>query len=436
MGHLRYREIFQFYWPLLLTSQMMTLAAPIINMGLGRNTDARTQLAAYAVGFGLLVFLNSPLFPILQTVAALGSSPRARRSLLIKGMSVALPICAIEIWLALSGRGLGLISTLMGATPEVAALAQKVALVQFPIALLLPIRAYYSGIVMRHRDTRIISLATGMRLALLASIIFGALGLGHIPGAVLGASSLTLGIFIETAYMIFRGKLVLRRSDNGVDDTTAENGPVSWHAFLAFIAPLMINAMTWSLTRPLLNAIIGRSSDPLTGHAGFGFVFPLLVLSSSPLWAFQSTTLVLAKGRNDLIKMFRFGGVTISLFIVGIGVVVWSPLRDILLHGIFSLELPMIAYVAPALMIIPFQPITLGLRTISHGYLMARRKTRAIGVASLIKVMGVALAGFPLVHFFPDLNGAVLGTAMLMGGEACETVIILATLSRLCRRSD
>lgn len=60
---LRYRQIFDFYWPLVLTSQMMTLAAPIINMGLGRAESPEQQLAGYAVGFGLLVFLNSPSFP-------------------------------------------------------------------------------------------------------------------------------------------------------------------------------------------------------------------------------------------------------------------------------------------------------------------------------------------------------------------------------------
>ena len=59
MSPLRYRQIFDFYWPLVLTSQMMTLAAPIINMGLSRNVDPMVQLAAYAVGFGLMLLSGS-----------------------------------------------------------------------------------------------------------------------------------------------------------------------------------------------------------------------------------------------------------------------------------------------------------------------------------------------------------------------------------------
>ena len=68
MSPLRYRQIFDFYWPLVLTSQMMTLAAPIINMGLGRHEDPKVQLAAYAVGFSLLILMNSPLFPSTSTL--------------------------------------------------------------------------------------------------------------------------------------------------------------------------------------------------------------------------------------------------------------------------------------------------------------------------------------------------------------------------------
>ena len=72
---LGYRQIFAFYWPLVLTSQMMTLAHPIINAALGRCEDAIIQLAAYGVGFGTAVFLNSPLFPFQQIVTAMGAGP-------------------------------------------------------------------------------------------------------------------------------------------------------------------------------------------------------------------------------------------------------------------------------------------------------------------------------------------------------------------------
>jgi len=433
VGELRYRQIFDFYWPLVLTSQMMTLAAPIINSGLGRNENPKIQLAAYAVGFGILVFINSPLFPFLQTVTVLGRGPRSRRSLLGMIMLLAGGLFSLELVLALTSWGQGMIGWLMGSTPEVSALAQKIFLVQSPIPLFLPIRSHYSGIVMRHHNTRIISQATGLRLALLSSIVFGAIGFGHMPGAVLGASSMTFGIFVETVYMLIRSRRLLRRDASGINDASGD-GPVTWPVFFNFIGPLMINAITWSLMRPLLNAILGRTSDPDFAQAGFGFVFPLLALFASPLWAMQSTTVVLAKRRRDLPVMIRFAAVMISLFVISIGVVVWTPLRAWLLNDVYALTPAMILYVTPALFFLPYEPVTLGIRTISQGFLMAQHRTRMIGLSSITKVLVVALIGFPLVQFHPTINGALMATLLLMGGETLESMIMFVMCGRIWKR--
>jgi hypothetical protein len=105
MAPLRYRQIFHFYWPLVLTSQMMTLTAPIINMGLGRNEDPKIQLAAYSVGFSLLLVFNACLFPFLQAVTVLATGPASRRSLLIKGLAIGAVIAFWELLLGVSPWG-------------------------------------------------------------------------------------------------------------------------------------------------------------------------------------------------------------------------------------------------------------------------------------------------------------------------------------------
>ncbi len=434
---LRYRQIFDFYWPLVLTSQMMTLAAPIINMGLGRSDDPKVQMAGYAVGFGLLVFINSPLFPFVQTNAVLGVGSTARRSLFRKQIGLASLFAFIQLALALIPGSEAIFGKLMGSTPAVSELARKVALVQWPIPLLITTRSYFYGLVMRHKNTRIISQATGLRLALLATMIFGAMGLNHMPGAILGAAALTVGIATEMIYISLRGLRLLRRGATGIDGPEPD-GHVDWRRFMDFIGPLMVNAVTWSAMRPVLNAIVGRTADPDLAQAAFGFVLPLLILSASPLWAFNSTTVVLVKKREDLPVMLRFGLSTIALFIVGIAVVVWTPLRDLLLDRVFSLRPGQALYVSvvPALMLIPYQPITLGLRTISSGFLMSQHRTRAIGLSSSIKLILVVGLGFWLVRDAPALNGAMLGTLLLMGSETLETMLILARTWRLYRNSE
>ena len=429
---LRQRQIFDFYWPLVLTSQMMTLAGPLINMALGRAEDPATQLAGYAVGFGLLVFLNSPLYPFVQTNAVLGAGPQARRSLLAKQLVLAAALALVELALALAPGGAALIGRLMGSTPAVSALAQQVALVQWPIPLLLTLRSYFHGIVMRQHNTRVIGMATLLRLVALVGLLLFVAGAGHLPGAVLGAASLTLGIAIETLYMSLRGRRLLRLGGVG-SDGPEQDAPVAWRRLWDFTGPLMVNAVTWSAMRPLLNAIVGRTADPDLAQASFGFVFPLLLLSASPLWAFGSTAAVLVKRREDLPVMMRFGAVTIVLFVLSIALCVWTPLLNFCLDRLFALTpaQPLYAAVIAALLWLPYQPITLGLRTISSGYLMAQARTHSIGIASAVKLLLVLVVGFAVVRGTPAANGALLGTLLLLGSETVETVLILLRVRRL-----
>ncbi len=429
---LRQRQIFDFYWPLVLTSQMLTLAGPLINMALGRCEDPATQLAAYAVGFGLLVFLNSPLYPFVQTNAVLGVGPLARRSLLGKQLALAAALALLELALGLAPGGATLIERSMGASPAASRLAQQVALAQWPIPILLALRAHFQGIVMRQRDTRAIGVATLLRLAALAALLLGAAGAGRLSGAFISAAALTIAIAVETLAMGWRGRQLLRRQAPGVDGPEFD-APVAWRRLWAFTGPLMVNAVTWSAMRPVLNAIVGRTAAPDLALAGFGLVFPLLLLAASPLWAFASTAAVLGKRREDLPVLMRFGLATIVLFVLSVAACVWTPLLGICLERLFSLPPagPLYAAVAAAMLWIPYQPITLGLRTISSGYLMAQERTASIGVASLVKLILVVVVGFALVADRPAWNGALLGTLLLMGSETVETLLILLRLRHL-----
>ncbi len=426
---LGYRQIYAFYWPLVLTSQMMTLAHPIINLALGRSDDAIVQLAAYGVGFGLAVFLNSPLFPFQQIVAAMGTGPRARRDLIVKGLSLGLAICALELLLALSPLGDWVFGDLMGSTPGVAQLAQRILLVLAPIPLLLPLRSLAWGIVLRHRNTRIISQATALRLGVLAGAVLALAGRGSWPPAVVGGAAMTAAILIEAVYSGLRALRLVRRGAEGIDAGTDEQ--VSWRQFFTFIGPLMVSTIAWSAMRPLLNAVMGRTVDPDLAQGGLGFVFPLLILMASPLWALQNTALVLLRDRQDLRRLARFTAAVIAVFVALIGAWVWTPLRGVLLLDVFALEPDKAAYVAGAIMLIPYQPIPMGVRSLTQGFLMNRRRTGIIALASLVKTLVLVVPGFWIVARDPAVNGALLAVVLIMIGGSIETLIVAWRARRL-----
>ena len=420
--HLGYRRIFAFYWPLVLTSQMMTLAHPIVNAALGRAADPIVQLAAYGVGFGLGVFLNSPLFPFQQLVATMANGPLARRDLLGKGLLLGAAICVVDLVLALTPLGDVVFRDLMGSTPAVAELARGILLVQAPIPLLLPLRSLAWGLVLRHRDTLIISQATALRLALMTAIVFGLGARGWLPPAVIGGASMTAAILVETLYSGWRAVRLVRRDAPGIRG--AQDERVGWREFSGFMGPLMVSTIAWSAMRPLLNAVMGRTADPDLAQGGLGFVFPLIILMASPLWAMQNTTLVLLRDRHDFRRLARFAGAVIAIFVVTIGVWVWTPLRHVLLLEVFSLAPREAAYVAGAVMLIPYQPIPMGIRSMSQGFLMNRRRTGVIALASLLKTAVLVVPGFLAVAANPGINGALLATVLIMAGGTVETLVV------------
>ena len=59
MKPLTTRDIFRFYLPLVLTSQMMTLSGPLINIAIGRSANPKVDFAGYWLGFAIMLFINS-----------------------------------------------------------------------------------------------------------------------------------------------------------------------------------------------------------------------------------------------------------------------------------------------------------------------------------------------------------------------------------------
>jgi hypothetical protein len=73
----------------------------------------------------------------------------------------------------------------------------------------------------------------------------------------------------------------------------------------------------------------------------------------------------------------------------------------------------------------------MGLRSLTQGFLMNRRRTGIIALASMLKILVLVVPGFVLVALDPALNGAVLATVLIMIGGSVETVVVALKARRL-----
>lgn len=415
------RDVLRFYLPLVLTSQMMTLSTPVINLGLGRAHDPAHALASYAVGFTLAVFMNSPALVSNQAASALLRDEAASvRTLLGTFLAVGLLVSAADLLLALTPLGDLVLQSVMGVPHDIAESAKRVLLVMSPIPALLAVRGVYHGVIMTAERTTLITLSTGVRLALLSAVIAlllaGVLGM---PGELAGAAALLAGIAGETVIVVVTTRTSLRRHLARHRHLGSE-GPAD---VLRFSLPLFVSAYVWTVQRPLINLILARSAEPKLALAAFGVVAPLVLLTASPLWALQPTTLVLPRTRADLRLLHRFswavsGGFSLALLLLA--VLAGRPL----LAGLHGLDGPLLAMTLAALPLLAGEPPLLALRSFAQGMLLRMKLAGAISRAALLKLVVLLGAGFLAVEGLGLQNGAAVGLGLILLGEAADMAVM------------
>ncbi len=414
MQPISFREILRFYLPLLLTSQMMTLSGPLINVAVGRASDPKLDLAGYWIGFSILMFIESPCLITQQVAATLTTGYWSFRKILLCSFGAGLMASVTVLLVALTPLRDIVFIQLIHTTPEVMARGADVLLYLTPLPILIAIRGAGNGLAILEKKTLLIARATAFRVIVLASVVGVVVALQTGSGALAGAGALLAGLLVETILILVSVfPFIRKRRNNRHNDQTH----LSFGEIFRIAMPLSVAAYVWTISRPIVNAILGRLPDPVLAQAGFGVVAPIVLLTCSPLWALQNVSLILVKTRQDLTRVIRFSVTLSLLFSATILFLLISPLRELVLRGAFSLSADMIIVVTPALFLIVLEPYFLAWRSVAQGLLMQAKKTNVIGNVSLIKLLVVTSVGVWFVFFKPGVNGTLLGTALFIGGD-------------------
>jgi hypothetical protein len=174
----------------------------------------------------------------------------------------------------------------------------------------------------------------------------------------------------------------------------------------------------------LINAIVSRSREPEMALVGVGVVLPILRFFISPLYGFQSTTLVLYRSHPDL-KKLTVAVFYLSLFFSSLLFLLgFSPLGKYLLTDVFDLNAEIARYSYPGMRIMFFVPLFMGMRCHAQGVLMKIRLTKVISISALSKVLLLIGSGLLLLWLYPGINGVILGLGLLIFGEFWDVSIL------------
>jgi len=417
MKPVSHKEILRFYLPLLLTSQMMTLSGPLINVAVGRAADPKLDLAGYWIGFSILMFIESPCLITQQVTATLASGYRSLRRIFICSLAVGVAASATVLLVSLTPLRDIVFIDLIHTTPRVAERGARVLLLLTPLPILIAIRGVGNGLAILEKKTLLIARATAARVIVLATVVGTVVAFRTGSGALAGAGALLTGLLVETTLvMIAVLPFVHKRRRDQEDDKTH----LSFTELFNVAMPLSVAAFVWTISRPIVNGILGRLDNPVLAQAGFGVVAPIVLLTCSPLWALQNVSLILVRKKSDLVRVLRFSVMLALFFSITITLLVVTPIRRIILEHAFSLTPEMVLVTTPALFLIAFEPFFLGSRSIAQGLLMQAKKTSVIGNVSLIKLVIILAVGAWFIAYRPGVNGTLLGTALFIGGDLVD----------------
>lgn len=422
------RDILRFYIPLVLNSQMMTLSGPIINVAVGRAGDPKLEFAAYWIGFTILLFIESPCLIIQQVSASLLRGYHSVRRVFAGAMIVAVLASVTVLVVALTPVGDVVFDTFVKTTPRTEALARRVLVLFAGLPVLVSLRGIGNGLAIREKRTPLIARATLFRILTLSLVVAGAVFFGTGSGAMAGVAALQTGMLFETA-VIWIGVWPHWRRIRSARATDLEL--LSARDFMRVALPLMVSGFAWTIFRPLVNGILGRLEDPELAQAGFGVVMPMLLWTTSPLWSMQNVSLILPETPHDIRRVIRFSLLVAGIFSVVALLIVVTPLRGVILRQVFSLSAELERAVEPALWLLIFEPVFLGIRSVAQGILLRAKQTIAFMIVAPARTVLIGIVGYGIVSRDPSVNGTLLGVSLFVGGSIVDAIVYSLVARRI-----
>ena len=416
-------DAFRFFLPLMLMAELMMISHAVISAFLARMSDPEPILAAYSIAFYFHATIGSPIWACQFVAVSFIRDRASMYRLLHFSLHVAGAISLLMLAVGLTPFGTWLFRTLFGAGPEVAAAAQRCALIFTFVMVFAVVRSLVYGLFMVERKTIYVTLGTVVRLAGLAVVLAG-LTL-FIEGAEVGAIALVACIGIETAFGVVVARPFFRRLPAG-------SHPPSYRELWKFSWPIMIMQTAESGVIFTVNLFLGRLARPELALAAFGLLDSLMRLMLSPLRNVIQTVQTLVRFRRDVGVIVTFAAIVGGGFAGMMLLFHLERVRTFALEGVMGLPPHMAEYVAPALAFGFLLALAMACASLARGLLIAAKRTGAIAIASGVRLLMVGAVGGAAI-LLGMTNGALIGMYALIGAFFAESAVLLARLLWLDR---
>jgi hypothetical protein len=398
---------------------MMVLEPSIVNAGLGRTIDPELALAAYGVAMNLAFVVEAPILMLLDASVARSNNRAAFVLVRRFALGLGLMVAAIGLVVSLTPLYDLLVRNLMDIPADVAARArptlQILSLWPLPIAW----RRAHQGVLIRAGRTAVITAATVVRLSVLSAGLFSGLLLLPHRGALVAGMAMVLSVVAEAALVTWATRPVLRAPFFQPSPAGDGESSLALRHLWRFYRPLALTTILRQMGRPILSAGIAAAMLPRASLAAWPVAWGLVILISGPAMSLQQLTTALAADRPAYRRVRRFSLGLSALFSMTLALVVFTPVYDVVMGGIYNLPPDLQGLARPATQLLAFIPLITGVQSLLRGALIRAGRTGAVRAAMTANVSvlaGTLLLGVNLV----STNGVLLAAGASLAGALTE----------------
>lgn len=407
------RRIYWLWLPLAISFTLMMLEGPIVQAAIARLGDPALNIAAFSLVISISLIIESPVIMLLSTAIALVRSPQSYRALrdFVNTLNAGLTLLtALVAWTPLYGL---IVEEMLGIPAPITVAARPALQIMLLWTAAIGVRRFYQGMLVRHSRTQLVSYGTAIRLGSIAITAGGLVVWGRLPGAQVGAIALMVGVLAEALVIYVFARPLVREVYLGAQSSAEP--PLTTGAILRFHVPLAATSLLTLAVQPLTAAALARLALPNETLAAWPVVFSTLLVLRGWGMAIQETAVAQAHDPSALRPLRDFTLIVAALTSLATALLTLTPLLDLYLSAVISLEPALWHYVHTGLLLLILLPALTAVTSWLRGLLVAAGTT-----SSVYRGMGVNLA----------VNSALLGLGValrLPGMYVAGVALLLAT---------
>ncbi len=304
------RRVVRIWWPLALSWLLMAAESPTLSAVVARLAAPEINLASLGVVYSIALIVESPIIMLLSASTALckdwDSYLKLRRFMMRAGAL----LTVLHVLIAFTPLYHVVVVGIIGAPAEIVEPARLGLMIMTPWTWAIAYRRFNQGVLIRFGHSRAVSVGTLIRLSAGGLVLAAGYLIGTIPGIVVAAIAMSVGVVSEALYAGLRVRPVLR---DQVRQAAPVEQPLTLRIFVEFYIPLAITSLLVLLVQPMGSAALSRMPEPLESLAIWPVVSGLLLLLRSLGFAYSEVVITLLDEPHSWYSLRRFATWLIAL---------------------------------------------------------------------------------------------------------------------------